>query len=105
MAPAHHRTGQTVPMSRSESRKERSGKPILTPLVQDRWLPSVFSLVPDGAARRRPSDIVRVVLATVVVLVAAVGSSWITTTETWFGDGVEAVPDSIRWLLAIFGPA
>ncbi len=86
------------------SRKERRGQPILTPLVQDRWLPSVFSLVPDGASRRRPSDVVRIVLSLAVIVLAVAGTTWLTEGQKWVGDGVDAVPDGLHWVLIAVGP-
>ncbi len=100
MAPDWEMSGQTVPMSR----KVLTGQPILTPLVQDRWLPAVFSLVPEGASRRRPSDVVRIVAAIGVVVLAVGGTTWLTAGQSWFGAGVDAVPRDLRWLLAVAGP-
>lgn len=64
----------------------------------------MFSLVPDGATRRRPSDIVRIGLAVVVVLLAAIGTGWLDEVERWMAEIVDHVPASIHWLLLACNP-
>lgn len=81
-----------------------TGEPILIPLARDRWLASVFSLVPDGATRRRPSDVVRVALAVVVVLLTAISTGWLDEIERWIAEVVDHVPQSIRWVLLACNP-
>jgi len=49
--------------------RTRPAQPVRTALLADRWPPAIFGIVPDGAQRRRPSDLVR--LATTGVVVAA----------------------------------
>lgn len=39
-----------------------------------RWTPALFGVVPPGAGRRRPSEIVRIVVAALVVMVTALGA-------------------------------
>jgi uncharacterized membrane protein YbhN (UPF0104 family)/tRNA A-37 threonylcarbamoyl transferase component Bud32 len=61
--------------------------------------PSIFSIVPDGAVRRRPSDLVRVVLAVVVIAVTGLlAANDFTDLENDVYDFFTAAPSSLEWL-------
>lgn len=58
--------------------------------------PEIFGLVPEGSVRRRPSDIVQVVVATL----ALIGAAWVARHPEGFGrwtfEVVTDIPDSVQ---------
>ncbi len=71
-------------------------RPVSTSVVRRRWGSSVFGIVAEGHARRRPSDIVRVVIVGVLVAVAAVGASETTRLEAAVFDLFVSLPDGLE---------
>jgi uncharacterized membrane protein YbhN (UPF0104 family)/tRNA A-37 threonylcarbamoyl transferase component Bud32 len=61
-----------------------------------RWTPSVFGVVPEGARRRRPSDIVRAGAALIIVLVTAFGADDVATLERKVFDLLADLPSWVR---------
>jgi uncharacterized membrane protein YbhN (UPF0104 family) len=64
--------------------------------VPRRWTPSVFGVVPEGARRRRPSDIVRAGFALLVVVVTAIGADDVAALERKVFDVLASLPSWIR---------
>ena len=61
--------------------------------------PSIFSIVPDGAVRRRPSDLVRVALAAVVVALTGIAATnHLTDLEHDVYDFFTAAPTALDWV-------
>jgi glycosyltransferase 2 family protein len=60
------------------------------------WTPSVFGVVPPGARRRRPSDIVRVAIATLVVLLTAIAADDLRSMEMRVFDLLDDIPEWIK---------
>lgn len=61
--------------------------------------PSIFSIVPDGAVRRRPSDLVRLALAGVVVVLTGVAATnHLTGLEHDVYDFFTAAPTALEWV-------
>jgi uncharacterized membrane protein YbhN (UPF0104 family) len=76
--------------------EERSSElDILTAVAPRRWAPAVFGVVPAGANRRRPSDVVRALLATVIVAVTALGADDVTSLEQKFFEFFADLPSWI----------
>ena len=46
--------------------------PVLAAVAPERWAPSFFGVVPEGGVRRRPSDLVHLVLAIVLIVACVV---------------------------------
>ena len=67
----------------------------LTPPVARGW-GSVFGVVAEGHVRRRPSDIVRVVVAAAVVALAAVGATDVTPIEAAAFDVFASLPGGLE---------
>ena len=55
---------------------------VATSVVRRRWGSSVFGIVAEGHVRRRPSDIVGVVVAAVVIALVAAGATDVTQIES-----------------------
>jgi uncharacterized membrane protein YbhN (UPF0104 family)/tRNA A-37 threonylcarbamoyl transferase component Bud32 len=77
--------------------EERSSEfDILTTVAPTRWAPSVFGVVPAGARRRRPSDVVRAGLAALIVALTALGADDVTTLEMRVFDVLADLPSWIH---------
>jgi uncharacterized membrane protein YbhN (UPF0104 family) len=63
--------------------------------------PSIFSIVPDGAVRRRPSDIVRVVLAALLIAVTGWTTSELSDFEHDVYDFLTSAPSELDWLFRL----
>src|SRR5262245_42565557 len=61
-----------------------------------RWTPSVFGVVPEGARRRRPSDIVRAGFALLIVVITAIGADDVAALERKVFDVLADLPSWIR---------
>ena len=70
--------------------------PVATSVMRRRWGSSVFGIVAEGHARRRPSDIVRVVVAAAVVALTAVGATDVTRIEAAAFDVFASLPDGLE---------
>jgi uncharacterized membrane protein YbhN (UPF0104 family) len=77
-----------------EERSSESG--ILTSVAARTWAPAVFGVVPEGATRRRPSDVVRAMLAALIVAVTALGADDLTSLELRAFDLLSDLPDWIH---------
>jgi uncharacterized membrane protein YbhN (UPF0104 family) len=77
--------------------RERS---LFTPGPPRRWIPAVFGVVNEGANRRRPTDIVRAGLATIIVFVTATGAHTLAVNERRTFELLTDLPDWLRpvWL-------
>lgn len=87
---AWRRGGQNVAVAdaRIESRSRR--------WVPRRVTPSVFGIVPEGARRRRPSDVARIAFAVLVVLLTALGVDELTGVEHAVFDLLASLPSWLR---------
>lgn len=54
---------------------------LLTPGAARGWTPAVFGVVPEGARRRRPSDVWRLALAALIVMFTAFGADQLARLE------------------------
>jgi uncharacterized membrane protein YbhN (UPF0104 family) len=87
---------------RSERLTTRLVRPIRTSSVRRRHLaPSIFSIIPDGAVRRRPSDVVRCALAALGVVVTAASVQVVSDTEHDVYDLLTDVPRDLDWIFRI----
>src|SRR6187549_80026 len=78
-------------------------RPILTSAI-GRRRPAVFGIVADGAERRRPSDLVRVALAVILVALTAASAEWLGRVERWAQDVIAALPSGLDGLYRVFYP-
>jgi uncharacterized membrane protein YbhN (UPF0104 family)/tRNA A-37 threonylcarbamoyl transferase component Bud32 len=74
----------------------RASEALLARTPRRHWSPSVFGVVERGANRRRPTDVVRVVVAVVVVAVTGAGAHRVLGTERRWFDLVSGFPDWLR---------
>ena len=85
----------------SSSLRHRLG-PIRTSARRRRLAPTIFSIVPDGAVRRRPSDVVRAVFAAlVVVLTGIAAANHLTGVEHSVYDFFTGAPEALDWLFQV----
>ncbi len=70
--------------------------PVATSAVRRGWGSSVFGIVAEGHSRRRPSDIVRVGIAAVVVALAAFGATDLTRIEAAAFDVFASLPRGLE---------
>ncbi len=61
----------------------------------------MFSIVPDGAVRRRPSDVVRAVIATAIVAVTAFAEGDLTNFERDIYDFFTSAPPELDWVFQL----
>ncbi len=73
-----------------------SDRQLLLSLTPRRWAPAVFGVVPVGAKRRRPGDIVRVVIATAVVVITARAAHSLALREKRIFDLLADLPSWVR---------
>jgi uncharacterized membrane protein YbhN (UPF0104 family) len=78
-------------------------RPILTAAIGLRPA-SAFQIVAEGAERRRPSDLVRVGLAVVLVVLTAASTAWLRPVESWAQDVIDGLPGDLGPVYAIFYP-
>ncbi len=76
-------------------------RPVLTADPQARWRPALFELVPVGALRRRPTDIVRVGVAVALVISAAALTDALVDTQLWTYEAVTSLPGHLSWLFSV----
>lgn len=88
-----------MPQGRAED--HRGLIPVLTSAVGRRWTSSVFGIVAPGAVRRRPSDVVRLVTATLVVVAAALGSDATTAIEQAVFDLIASLPGGLTGVFEV----
>ncbi|HEX5096258.1 MAG TPA: hypothetical protein VFX21_09600, partial [Acidimicrobiia bacterium] len=69
---------------------------LLASVAPRHWAPIVFGVVPAGANRRRPSDIVRVFLAAFVVVIAGIGANHVAVLEKRVFELIADLPDWIH---------
>ncbi len=74
----------------------RAPEALLARAPRRHWAPSVFGVVERGANRRRPTDIVRVLLAAIVVVITAIGAQTVVGTERRWFDLLAGFPDWLR---------
>ncbi len=72
---------------------ERTEPGLLTPDVPRRWAPAVFGVVPPGASRRRPGDIVSVGIAALLVVITALGADDLAAVEVRIFDLLDGFPE------------
>ena len=75
---------------------ETGARPVATSVVRRRWGGSVFGIVAEGHVRRRPSDIVRVGVAAVVIVLAAAGATDVTKIESAAFDVFASLPGGLE---------
>jgi uncharacterized membrane protein YbhN (UPF0104 family)/tRNA A-37 threonylcarbamoyl transferase component Bud32 len=73
--------------------EREAGTGILTAVAPRRWAPAVFGVVPKGASRRRPSDIVRLVASLLVIVITAFGADNVVALEHRVFDLLTDLPD------------
>ena len=78
-------------------------RPILTSTIVGRR-PAVFGIVAEGAERRRPSDLVRVALAALAVVVTVAAAEWLSPVEQWAQDLIDKLPGDLDPVLTILYP-
>ena len=77
--------------------EQRSGDLDLLSAVAPRtWAPEVFGVLPDGANRRRPSDVVRVGLALLFITITALSADDVGSLERSFFDVLAALPSWVH---------
>ena len=74
----------------TEAARESTG--ILRAATARSWSPAVFGVVPSGANRRRPTDIVRVGVAAIAVVVTGIGAHVLAPVEQKIFDLLTALP-------------
>ena len=79
-------------------------RPILTPTVARLHGPAVFGIVPDGAERRRPSDLVRAVTAALIVFVTVAGVDGFGSVEIWGQKQLDRLPGDLEPVLTAIYP-
>jgi uncharacterized membrane protein YbhN (UPF0104 family) len=73
-----------------------SDRELLLSLTPRRWAPAVFGVVPQGAKRRRPGDIVRVVVSALLVAITARAAHSLALREKRLFDLITDLPSWIR---------
>jgi uncharacterized membrane protein YbhN (UPF0104 family) len=89
----------TVDFGKTAEVQPADGKdvqPVSTSVVRRGWGSSVFGIVAEGHARRRPSDIARVVVALVVIAIASAGATEVTTIESAVFDLIASLPGGLE---------
>jgi uncharacterized membrane protein YbhN (UPF0104 family) len=86
------------------ARNGRRG-PILTAKAPVHWATAIFSMVPEGSVRRRPSDIVRIVSALFGLLILTVTTGLVPSVSKWVYELLADVPSELDWVLWLFYPA
>jgi hypothetical protein len=71
-------------------------RPVSTSVVRRDWGSSVFGIVAEGQARRRPSDIALVVVALALVAIASAGATEVTTIEAAVFDLIATLPGGLE---------
>ena len=76
---------------------ERSGDlDLLSAAAPRRWAPQVFGVLPEGANRRRPSDIVRVGIAALFIVFTALGADNVGGVEKSVFDLLASLPSWVH---------
>ena len=70
--------------------------PVATWVIRRRWGSSVFGIVAPGHTRRRPSDVVRVVVAATVIALTAVGATDVTRIEHAAFEVFDSLPGGLE---------
>lgn len=78
-------------------------RPILTSTPGGRR-PAVFGIVAEGAERRRPSDMVRLAVAALVVLTTVGAAEWLSPVEQWSQDLLDKLPGDLDPLYTMLYP-
>ena len=89
----------TIPVEDTKPDRSTEGaevRPVSTSVVRRRWVDSVFGMVAEGHVRRRPSDIVVVAVAAVVIALAAAGASDVTRIEGAVFDLFASLPSGLE---------
>lgn len=82
--------------------RESLARPIRTSARAPRKLASsLFRIVPEGAARRRPSDLVRAVVAALLVLITALATRDVSGLEESVYEFFASVPSALDWALEL----
>ena len=81
---------------KTEARGDSAG--ILRAAAPRSWSPAIFGVVPSGANRRRPTDIVRVGVAAIAVVITGIGAHVLAPFEEKIFDLLTALPG---WLTPI----
>jgi uncharacterized membrane protein YbhN (UPF0104 family)/tRNA A-37 threonylcarbamoyl transferase component Bud32 len=76
--------------------EKHSATDLLLSVTPKRWAPIIFGVVPEGARRRRPGDIVRVLVAALIVTVTAIGAHDLARSEHRLFDLLADLPDWFR---------
>ena len=90
------------PLAIDNGEAERSGfLPVVTSVIRRRWTSSVFGIVAPGAVRRRPSDIARILIATVLIAGLSASATSITAIEAKVFAVVDALPDGLTGICEV----
>src|SRR5437763_753314 len=73
-----------------------SDRDLVLSLTPRRWAPAVFGVVPAGAKRRRPGDVVRVVAAVVLIAITATAAHTLARREQRLFDLLSGLPSWTR---------
>src|SRR5262245_8369224 len=73
-----------------------SDRDLLLSLTPRRWAPAVFGVVPVGAKRRRPGDVVRVVVSALLIGITAPAAHSLALREERLFDLLGGLPSWIR---------
>jgi uncharacterized membrane protein YbhN (UPF0104 family) len=74
----------------------RSDRDLLLSLTPRRWAPAVFGVVPVGARRRRPGDVLRVVVSALLIAISAPAAHSLAAREERLFDLLTDLPSWIR---------
>jgi uncharacterized membrane protein YbhN (UPF0104 family) len=100
-APRGSRPGEDDDVGPRSSFRRRLG-PIRTSAGRGRPTAAIFSIVPDGAVRRRPSDIARIVAAALVVTATGIAEvKDLTGAENAVYDFFTATPVAVDWIFRV----
>src|SRR4051812_45699537 len=78
-------------------------RPILTSTFIGRR-PAVFGIVAEGAERRRPSDMVRLAVAALLVVATVAAAEWLSPVEQWAQDLLDKLPGDLDPVLTVLYP-
>jgi uncharacterized membrane protein YbhN (UPF0104 family) len=90
-----------TPARLSRVQRDANRRPILTSALHPRWAFPVFVSVPEAAVRRRPSDLVRVLGALVLLVLAAGWAADLSHIEEAVYDFLVGVPGHLDWLFTL----